>query len=66
MRLCDFFACQKSNLFIVICDNKILQALREERDAKLSGGLYHETQVKLTYNSNRIEGSSNSFNIYNK
>lgn len=57
MRLCEFFACQKSDLFTVICDNKILQALREEKDAKLSGGLYHETQVKLTYNSNRIEGS---------
>lgn len=57
MRLCEFFACQKSDLFAVICDNKILQALREEKDAKLSGGLYHETQVMLTYNSNRIEGS---------
>lgn len=38
-------------------ENKILKALREEKAAGLSGGLYHETQVRLTYNSNRIEGS---------
>lgn len=57
LRLCDFFKCNKEDLYSEICDNKILQALREEKKAKLSGGLYHETQVRLTYNSNRIEGS---------
>lgn len=57
LRLCDFFKCNKEDLYTEICDNKILQALREEKNAKLSGGLYHETQVRLTYNSNRIEGS---------
>lgn len=57
LRLCDFFKCDKEDLYTEICDNKILQALREEKKAKLSGGLYHETQVRLTYNSNRIEGS---------
>lgn len=57
LRLCDFFKCNKEDLYTEICDNKILQALREEKKAKLSGGLYHETQVRLTYNSNRIEGS---------
>jgi Fic family protein len=31
--------------------------LKEEKQAKRKGGLYHKTQVKLTYNSNRIEGS---------
>ena len=40
-----------------ICDNRILQILREEKDMKLSGGLYHELQVRMTYNSNHIEGS---------
>ena len=34
-----------------------MQVLREEMENKISGGLYHETQVRLTYNSNRIEGS---------
>ncbi|MGN0812325.1 MAG: Fic family protein [Candidatus Coproplasma sp.] len=45
------------DLYQNVCDNPILQALKEEMDGKISGGLYHETQVRLTYNSNRIEGS---------
>jgi len=35
----------------------LLQHLQEEKQMKLKGGLYHQTQVKLCYNSNRIEGS---------
>ncbi|MDR1059386.1 MAG: Fic family protein [Treponema sp.] len=31
--------------------------LREEKEMKLTGGIYHLTQIKLCYNSNRIEGS---------
>ena len=27
------------------------------RDKKLNGGIYHRTQVDLTYNSNHMEGS---------
>ncbi len=57
LRLCEFFSCQREDLFTEVCDNAILQVLREEKKAKISGGLYHETQVRLTYNSNRIEGS---------
>lgn len=57
VRLCAFFGCQREDLFTEVCDNAILQVLREEKEAKISGGLYHETQVRLTYNSNRIEGS---------
>jgi len=57
VRLCNFFGCEKEDIFTEICDNKILQRLREEKYAKISGGIYHETQVRLTYNSNRIEGS---------
>lgn len=37
--------------------NEILLRLQQEERVKLSGGLYHETQVRLTYNSNHIEGS---------
>ena len=37
--------------------NKILNILREEKSAQISGGLYHELQVRMTYNSNHIEGS---------
>ena len=57
VRLCNFFGCEKEDIFTEVCDNKILQRLREEKYAKISGGIYHETQVRLTYNSNRIEGS---------
>ena len=38
-------------------ENAILKTLQAEKKFKISGGLYHETQVKLTYNSNHIEGS---------
>ena len=57
LRLCDYFECQREDILIEISDNALLQALREEKNAKISGGIYHETQVRLTYNSNRIEGS---------
>ena len=35
----------------------LLVALRQEKEAKLKGGIYHKTQIDLTYNSNHIEGS---------
>lgn len=31
--------------------------LREEKEIRMPGGLYHELQVRMTYNSNHIEGS---------
>ena len=31
--------------------------MREEKSARLSGGIYHRVQIDLTYNSNHIEGS---------
>ena len=31
--------------------------LKEEKRAKLHGGIYHKIQIELTYNSNHIEGS---------
>jgi Fic family protein len=36
--------------------NQILPHLKEEKQAKRKGGLYHKTQVNLAYNSNRMEG----------
>ncbi|MBR8729897.1 hypothetical protein IX332_001221 [Porphyromonas levii] len=35
----------------------LLEALREQMETKLKGGIYHRTQIDLTYNSNHIEGS---------
>jgi Fic family protein len=36
---------------------RLLERLIEEKEMRLKGGLYHHTQVKLAFNSNRIEGS---------
>ena len=35
----------------------LLDILREQKASKYSGGIYHKTQIDLTYNSNHIEGS---------
>jgi hypothetical protein len=35
----------------------LLFVLREEKAIHYKGGIYHRTQVDLTYNSNHIEGS---------
>lgn len=35
----------------------LLEVLLAEKKAKLSGGIYHQIQIELTYNSNHIEGS---------
>ncbi len=35
----------------------LLETLREQKVTKLKGGIYHRTQIDLTYNSNHIEGS---------
>ena len=45
-----------------ICKKKqspvtLLDILKEQKASKYSGGIYHKTQIDLTYNSNHIEGS---------
>lgn len=35
----------------------LLDILREEKASRYSGGIYHKTQIELTYNSNHMEGS---------
>lgn len=35
----------------------LLDILQEQKSSKYSGGIYHKTQIDLTYNSNHIEGS---------
>ena len=39
-------------------NNLLLNILKEQKDIKLKGGIYHKTQIELTYNSNHIEGST--------
>ena len=35
----------------------LLAIMQEQKEANLSGGIYHRVQIDLTYNSNHIEGS---------
>ena len=35
----------------------LLAILQREKSSKYAGGIYHKTQIDLTYNSNHIEGS---------
>lgn len=56
-KIADYLGVAPELLMKEVSDNKILQVLREEKEMKLSGGLYHELQVRMTYNSNHIEGS---------
>ena len=58
--LCDFFDCQPGAIMSYekeINKNSILFKLKEEMEMKLKGGLYHQTQIRLAYNSNHMEGS---------
>ena len=38
-------------------ESPLLSRLRQEKDNHIKGGIYHRTQIDLTYNSNHIEGS---------
>ena len=35
----------------------LISDLRKQKEAQMKGGIYHRTQIDLTYNSNHIEGS---------
>ena len=36
----------------------VLKVLREQKEMKLKGNLYHQTQISFAYNTNHIEGST--------
>ena len=58
--LCDYFDCQPGAILSYekeIEETSVLYKLREEQSIKLKGGLYHQTQIRLAYNSNHMEGS---------
>ena len=56
-KIADYLGESPDVIMKEVSDNKILRTLREEKKLKLPGGLYHELQVRMTYNSNHIEGS---------
>lgn len=58
--ICDYLNCQPGDIMeLKREENKesLLYRLTEEKDARLKGSIYHQTQIKLAYNSNYIEGS---------
>ena len=56
-KIAEYLGESPSLIMREVSDNRILQQLREEKEMKMPGGLYHELQVRMTYNSNHIEGS---------
>lgn len=56
-KIAVYLGCEPELLVREISPNTILQTLRDEKEGGISGGLYHELQVRMTYNSNHIEGS---------
>ncbi len=61
-QIASFLDCPVSELYSVVSDNVLLQTLRDEKSIRMPGGIYHELQVRMTYNSNHIEGSRLSEN----
>lgn len=58
--ICEFLDCQPGDIMSMEKEtnkNSLLYKLKEEKNIKLKGGLYHQTQIKLAYNSNHMEGS---------
>lgn len=56
-KIADYLSCEADDLYKEVADNPLLRTLQEEKSIQMSGGLYHELQVRMTYNSNHIEGS---------
>ena len=40
-----------------LSNRSLLKILADEKEAQISGGIYHKLQIEMTYNSNHIEGS---------
>ena len=56
-KIADYLGESPERLVREVSENIILQQLRDEKNYGISGGLYHELQIRMTYNSNHIEGS---------
>lgn len=58
--ICNFLSCKPGDIITMEQEDDkstLLYILREEKRIKLKGGIYHQTQVKLAFNSNHMEGS---------
>lgn len=59
VQICDYLNCQPSDIMELKhkANNALLCRFIEEKASRMKGGIYHQTQIKLAYNSNHIEGS---------
>lgn len=58
--ICNYLNCQPGDIMELEQEpqnNSLLYRLQEEKESRLKGSIYHQTQIKLAYNSNHIEGS---------
>ena len=59
-RICSFLGVSADKVVSFLADEKVspfYEALRDEMRCGTKGGIYHEFQIAMTYNSNHIEGS---------
>lgn len=56
VKMASFLDCNPEEICRNISNNIILQTLCDEKSIRMPGGLYHELQVRMTYNSNHMEG----------
>ena len=49
---------REEDISLKLEDLNILEILKEQKDMKMKGNLYHNTQIAFTYNTNHIEGST--------
>lgn len=58
--ICKYLSVNVNDIFAFETPNTpsiLYTRLKEEMDHRIKGGIYHETQILMTYNSNHIEGS---------
>lgn len=59
--ICIYLGCQPGEIMESLDDIKedsLLYILTQEKEHKIKGGIYHQTQIQMAYNSNHIEGST--------
>ncbi len=63
VKLSKYYGLSLDELYsmIEIKQNTFLNVLKDQLDSKLKGNIYHDTQIKFAYNTNRIEGSKLSY-----
>lgn len=58
--ICNFLNCQPGDIMEMqkeVDKSTLLYRLREEKQIRLKGEIYHQSQIKFAYNCNHMEGS---------